>query len=344
MDLKIRSFSVLFLVAFLAMFFVLPLARVNGSTSGTTNTSNADPPLNPTAYAAFAGHYKYTAGGAAMRNQGYGNITLTWNGTLHKAYLVWAVINPVNSGLDGGVINGHSITGALQSDDASPCWGNGNLWVFATDVTSFVVNGTNHLTGFASGITDGSDPWAELAAPLDEGATLIVVSTGSAAQQVYLYTGTYTEPNAGNPLTSVFKHGAADSTTAQTTFVVSDGQEAGNYATWNGVVVDSNAFPGSDPHATPTVYSNGNLWDTKTYSVPVTLGATSETAQIGATEGDCLTWTAQVISIPTTAPLPTSTSSIPLVAHMQNRLAWAQANDNLCVARRIENWLSQMVH
>lgn len=328
------------MAAFLAMFMVLPLALANGSTTGTTNTSNPDPPLNPTAYAAFAGHYQYVAGGAAMRNQGYGNITLTWKGTLVKAYLVWAIINVENSGINTGKINGHSITGTLQSDDLSPCWGNGNIWVFATDVTSFVVNGTNHLTGFASGVTDGSDPWGgERAPPMTEGATLVVVSSGSAAQQVYIYTGTYTDPYAGNPLTSVFDHGAADSTTAQITFVIADGQESGNYAVWNGVEIDSNAFPGSDPHASPGTWSSGSLWDTRTYSVPVALGATSESAQIGA-YGDCITWAAQVISIPTKAPLPPPPGSTPLTMRMDERLAWAKVNNNLCLAQRIENWFS----
>jgi hypothetical protein len=172
-------------------------------------------------------------------------------------------------------------------------------------VTSLVVNGSNSLRGFASGVTTGEDPWgpSSYVEPLDEGATLVVISTGATPNQIYIYTGAYTEPSAGNPLTSVFNHGAADATNAQTTFIVSDGQLPGNYAEFNGVTIDSNAFPGSDPRTSTATWSYGNMWDTKTYPVSVTLGSTSESASIGASGGDCLTWAGQVISIPSTAPI-----------------------------------------
>jgi len=306
---KVRSFAALSLAAVLAISFVMPFTNVRADVPGATSTPHAipDPPLNSAAYYAASGNIQYVAAGAAMRNQGDGSITLTWTGSLVKAYLIWGVINTVSTGLGVGTINGHSITGALQGNDTSPCWGNGDIFSYAADVTSYVVNGANSLTGFASGLTTGEDPWdGNVVAPLAEGATLIVVSTGTTAQQVYIYTGTYT--SIGTPISTTFNHGAADATTAKTTFVVADGQLAGNLAGWNGPTIDTNAFPGSDPKLTATAWSYGNLWDTKTYSVPVTFGATSETATVTGTD-DCVTWAAQVISIPTTVTISSSTST-----------------------------------
>jgi len=310
---------------------VLPLsthatASVPGTASSNTPTV-PDPPLNPTALYAISGPYTYTAAGAAMRDQGFGTITVTWTGTLVAAYLIWGIIDnpgtpasvPSDPADSAGTFNGVGVTGTPQNYDVSPCWF-GNLYVFAAPVTSLVTNGANSLTGFASGDITGGDPWSVAqVAPLNEGASLVVISTSATLNQIYIYTGAYTEPFAGNPLTSVFNHGYADATTAQTTFIVADGQQGtsvsntlsgpvpmlvgtppslGNYAQYNGATVDGNALPGGDPRASAAPWSFGNLWDTKTYSVAETLGATSDTASIGANGGDCLTWAGQVISIP----------------------------------------------
>lgn len=240
-----------------------------------------------------------------MRNVGSGTITVSYSGTVVKAYMIWSIINPTNNpgdALGSAMINGHAVTGVFQSDDASPCWGNGNLWVFAADVTPYVTSGANTVSGFASGTTDGHDPQREVVAPLDEGASLVVISTGAASNQIYIYTGAFTEPASGNPLSSTFNHGAADFATATTTFIIADGQLPSNYAVWNGVKIDTNAFPGGDP--TSGSYTNPpTYYDTKTYSVPVTVGSTSQTAEIGAAGPDCITWTGQVIGIPSTVPI-----------------------------------------
>jgi hypothetical protein len=301
-----RKTTIISLAAALLLLAV-PFANAAATPQGVPSPSipvPPDPPLNATPYYAASGDLVYTAAGAAMRNQGFGTITVTWTGTLVKAFLIWDYINPTNVELNTGALNGNPITGDLQATDASPCWGNGNIYVYADDVTSIVNNGANSLTAFPSGLTTGEDPWGEFTtttAPLDEGATLIVISqTGSVAQQVYVYTGAYT--SVGTQLTSTFNHGAADATTATTTYIVADGQVPGNTAGWNGVTIDTNAFAGSDPKASSTPWSYGSLWDTKTYSVPVTLGSTSETATVTG-NGDCLTWSGQVIAIPTTVAI-----------------------------------------
>lgn len=293
-------------------------AAYTPSTAGTySGPTGSDVPLNPTALLAIGGDYSYVAAGTALRNTGSGVITVSYTGTVVAAYLIWGIMdNTQETGLASASINGNAITGTLQSSDYSPCWSPTYMYIFAADVTSYVVNGANTVSGFLSGITNGEDPWAAATPPLDDGASLVVVTTGAVSNNIYLYTGSYTEPAEGNPISSTFNHGAADATTATTTFIVADGQLSGNYAQYNGVTIDSNAFPGSDPKTSTATWSYGNLWDTKTYSVTETLGATSDSASIGTTSGDCLTWAGQVISIPSTAPVtpigvPTPTSGVP---------------------------------
>ena len=174
---------ILTLIAAILLLLMVPVGHVSAATGGTpvNTTTVPDPPLNPAALYAVSGNYLYTSAGAAMRDQGYGNITVTWTGTLVKAYLIWGFINPTTTGLTGGTFNGQAITGIFQSTDVSPCWGGGNLTVFAADVTSLVNNGDNHLTNFPSGYTNGADPWSEYLTPLDEGASLVVVYSPTTA-------------------------------------------------------------------------------------------------------------------------------------------------------------------
>src|SRR5271170_695595 len=295
---RISRFLTISLAAVLLLSWMMPAVSAATNEGGACSPSCSNPPdpaLSATALFAVSGNYAYTSAGAAMRDQGYGNISVSWTGTLVKAYLIWGYINPTTAGLTTGTFNGHTITGVFQSTDASPCWGGGNLTVFAADVTSLVNNGVNNLTNFPSGYTNGNDPWSEYATPLDEGASLVVVyaPTTAVTNQVYIYTGTYTETTGGS-LTSIFDHGATIATTATTTFIVADGQLYGNTASWNGVIIDSNAFPGSDPRVSTQAWSYGNLWDTKTYSVSESLGSTVDSASIAGSGGDCLTWAAQV--------------------------------------------------
>jgi len=310
------------LSSILAMLLLSPIlsASAAASTGGALPLSHSsisgspaisDPPLSPTPLYAISGDYSYQAAGAALRDQGYGTITVTYTGSLVKAYLIWTTLDdtlpgnptlPATAADADGSINGHAITGVSQGTDVSPCWPSSNIFAYAADVTPYVTSGANSLTGFASGDSSGGDPWSDsYVSPAAEGATLIVVTTGATSNDIYLYTGTQT--NFENPITSTFTYGAADATTATTTYIVGDGQFPGNYAVWNGVTIDSNAFPGSDPKASSATWSNGNLWDTKTYSVSVALGSTSATAQIGSGSGDCITWAGQVLSIPSIVPI-----------------------------------------
>jgi hypothetical protein len=197
----------------------------------------------------------------------------------------------------GAVINSNSINGTVVGHDANPCWGSvGDIWTIFADVTSLVVNGVNQITGIPSGRTDGANPWGGgTTTPLAEGASLIVVyNSGGPPREITIYTGVGT--TAGGGQTQTLNFSAALGTSAKTTYIVADGQLSGNYAYWNGTLIDSNAFPGSDPKVSTIPWSSGNLFDTKTYNVTVGVGGTSVTVRTGGSS-DCLTWIGQVISV-----------------------------------------------
>jgi PKD repeat protein len=247
--------------------------------------------------ARHTGNIDYVARGAAMRNQGYGTIFLTWTGTVVAAYLVWGFMGdtvPVY-----GTLNGVNILGTLHaSNPVHPCWSS-TIHTLVANVTAAVVNGANSLTGFPSGLTSGADPWATpQVLPLLQGATLVVIHESlGPVREVSLHLAANTIQGSGT-LTDTITHSPAQVTSARTTFVVSDGQLAGNRAYWNSGLVDPNAFPGSDPKVSPQLWTKGNLWDTRSYDLSVKVGAKAEMVGIETgRDGDCLTWHAQVLRV-----------------------------------------------
>lgn len=270
-------------------------------------------------YSVLTGPYAYVSGGAAMRDQGYGQIDLSWptvpapndrtpaigdgnTSNLVAAYLTWAIMdNAVPSA--NATLNGVNLTGTWTAyATPSPCWSPTYIYTFMADVTGIVVNGLNTLTNFPSGVTNGGDPWSEPSVtPMDEGATLIAIyATGnsSATNQVTVYTGAYTEYTGSTPIVAQLNYSATDSNVATTTYIVADGQLPNNAAVWNGQIIDSNAFPGAAPKQSPAAWTYGNLYDTKTYTVPVAVGSNNTVAEVDPlNSGDCLTWTGQVLSV-----------------------------------------------
>lgn len=244
-------------------------------------------------YARHTGEIDYVAAGAAMRNQGYGTITVNWTGSLVAAYLVWSLM--ADTAPTNGTMNGVRINGTVfDSTPNNPCW-RWTIFTLVSDVTAIVVNGVNHLSEFPSGITDGQDPWSmPVTSPLLEGASLIVIfhAVGSSRE----ITISLAANTVGSPENDVMAHAPAQSTSAVTTFIVADGQMTGNTAFWNSAMIDSNAFPGADPRNSTLHWSQGNLWDTRTYPVSVAIGSTMETPGISRF-GDCLTWTGQVLRV-----------------------------------------------
>ena len=70
-------------------------------------------------------------------------------------------------------INGNSVTGSTDGTSDSPCWDNGNIYTHSANVTPLVTgNGTYTLSGYATGVAGGGDPWSTTqVAPLMEGAS-----------------------------------------------------------------------------------------------------------------------------------------------------------------------------
>ncbi len=90
---------------------------------------------------------------------------------------------------------------------------------------------------------------------------------------------------------------ASSEPSATTTYVVADGQEAGNTATFDGTTQPGVSFPGADPQAVPD-YSSGNLWDTVTTDVSTLVNPGDTTAALAVTgNADCLVWVGQVLAV-----------------------------------------------
>jgi hypothetical protein len=282
-------------------------APTSAAISPAAHASSTSPPplynsqVEP--YAVLTGPYAYVAAGAALRDLGYGTVNLTWPGApsttnLVAAYMIWALMDdslpPAN-----GTLNGVNVTGTWTAyATPSPCWSPTYIYTFVADVTSVVKNGLNHLTGFPSGITSGEDPWeVSQTDPMAEGASLVAIYETEAGtlRQVTVYTGADTTTDTD--LQAQLNYSSTDAVNATTTYLVADGQYPDNVAVWNGSIIDSNAFPGSDPKATTTKWTDGNLSDTKTFNVTVPLGSNNTTAEVYSTASDCLTWIGQVVNV-----------------------------------------------
>jgi len=250
----------------------------------------------------------YVAAGVGMRNLGFGHISLSGipsGSTIVAAFLMWDVLdNTQQPGDAQGMFNGTSLTGTPLGSGLSPCWPEAtDNYAYEADVTSLVSgNASYSLTGFASGATDGSDPW-NVGSPVPEleGASLVVVYDNAASPMTHIDISGGATMTSGQGLTSIgvtlggFTVSAAPS--VQTTFIVADGQSsADGPATFDGVALNPGDFQGLDPMDVPS-YSQGDLWDTSTYDVSgdVTTGDTSATATIGTAQ-DCLVWVGQALS------------------------------------------------
>jgi YD repeat-containing protein len=249
-------------------------------------------------------HGGYVSAGVAMRNLGYGTATISGmpsGSNVRAAYLLWDVLDSSDaSGLSQGNFAGNSITGTAVSSGASPCWPAAtNNYSFIANVTGYVTgNGSYALSGFDSGVNNGEDPW-EVGSPSPEleGASLIVVYQNSSSPQtvVQLYAGS-AETSAATETQELDGFTASSSPSAQTTFIVADGQGAGSSGSFGGSTLVSN-FLGSAPQAVGN-YEYGNLWDNLTFDVSsdISAGQTSADAAIQGA-GDCLVYVGQAFSV-----------------------------------------------
>ncbi len=230
----------------------------------------------------------YVAHGVAMRNLGYGTITVNdvpAGAKVVKAYLVWSLMAPAKmTGFyyNKGKINGSSITGSLVATAKNPAWpvatyGSVPVWSYRADVTGKMKkggNGTYALTGFASGLKDGSDPYTITpVAPALDGATLIIIFSKSNYPNttIKLYNGAITvneneTPNVRQAVTGMNVRNLPG--LAQATFFGADGyslsktkpetrffEEPLDAVTWEGKSV---------PDGLGVIWPMGNTWDSVT--------------------------------------------------------------------------------
>jgi hypothetical protein len=252
----------------------------------------------------------YVASGVCMRNYGYGTINIAGvpaGSTVVQAFLYWEILDEEDTQY-GGTFEGVAITGTLIANPGNPCWlaeEEGYAWVYRADVTSLIkpgINGAYSLTGFPSGVTDGSDPWLFYTTPLLEGASLVIVYGNSMLPErtVQIYDGgvTFTYETVETNIGSFMAAGSNPK--AKTTYIVGDGQfnALPNNASWNGATIISDAFGGKDVIDSTGAYNLtfGRLWDTVTTDVAVLPSDTSAVADIIA-QSDCITWVAQVFQV-----------------------------------------------
>src|SRR5579863_2901518 len=170
---------------------------------------------------------QYGSGGVALRNRGTGGIHVSGVIAPAKvAYIYWSVL--VNA---AGVIPAMTsvtlqrlfplpapapmvLNGVLLKVGADPCWGSAGAAVFRAPVPIALANGNGlyqiTLNAGASGLTNGADPWVGAPVfPLFEGASLVIVGTGTGNVAIYDVPLAGTEWDMANPLNYVLTLPAA---------------------------------------------------------------------------------------------------------------------------------------
>jgi hypothetical protein len=309
-------------IAMVLMLIGTPQSAAQGPTTEcavggeiTSDCQPADDSVNAQSGAFFKKGYSttqkggYVAHGVGMRNTGYGIINVSdvpAGSTVSKAFLFWALMAPASmSGYsyNKGYLNGAAITGSLIGAGQNPCWGSYPIMSYRADVTGKVLkagNGVYHLWGFASGLTDGTDPWTGSAYPMLEGASLVILykNTSYPTTTFQIYNGATTSYGGEIHLNMPGINAVGLTGFAYTTFIGADGQSSNE----TGSKFFSNALPsvgwdGSDPNGAGFNYSLGNLWDTMTVDVHSMIDPPEPDFWF-TTQGspDCLTWVAQVVA------------------------------------------------
>jgi hypothetical protein len=248
----------------------------------------------------------YVASGVSLRNRGKGTIALGGipaGATVRAAYLYWNILgNAEAASFRRGVFKGAAITGTRVGSGPSPCWsGVTTGYAYRANVSRLVTgNGNYALSGFASGLTNGADPWVSSRPPLAEGASLVVVyQKPSYPLTKVVLSGGYEMVNGSATASTAIPFGFAASNPVgqvRTTFIGGDGQDLDEPAsTVNGAAVGAR-WDGLD-RPVPR-FSHGNLWDTTTLNVGAHVSPGQTSATVGVSGGpDCLTWVGQVLSI-----------------------------------------------
>ena len=272
---------------------------------------------------------QYGSGGVALRNRGAGAIHVSGVVAPTKgAYIYWSVL--INAA--GVTPPMRSVTlerifplpapvpvvlpGALLNIGADPCWGSAGAAVFRAPVPLAVANGNGvykvTLNAGASGLTTGDDPWSgPKVFPLFEGASLVIVGTGTGRVGIYDVPLAGTEFDLANPLNYVLNlPGAASGALTLWDNIGDDGQTG----------VSRNANPGTSLETTTinavaisggaaaldndsdwngsSGYPLPQLWDDTGHDITKATPAGTVALNVGfAANGDCLNAIANVVEV-----------------------------------------------
>ncbi len=143
----------------------------------------------------------YGTGGVALRNRKTGNIGISGVIQPVKAALMyWAAITKGPAPAADKAIQLQrlyptpasavvTLSGTSLGTGSSPCWPGNTITVFRASVPLSIATGNgsykvNILPG-AGGSTNGADPWVSAVLPLFEGASIVLVGSGSGTVAIY---------------------------------------------------------------------------------------------------------------------------------------------------------------
>ena len=138
----------------------------------------------------------FGTGAVGLRNRGEGGFNVSGvTLPIKSAFLYWAVIT------QGAPTAAHSnvylrktgswlnIAGSAIGSGASPCWAGDRTTVYRGVVPISLANGNGHYTILlrlgANADTSGASPWVSSTPPMVEGASLVIVGTGTATVSIY---------------------------------------------------------------------------------------------------------------------------------------------------------------
>jgi hypothetical protein len=265
-----------------------------------------------------------SAGVGGMRGVGSGTITVSGippEAVIKAAYLYWhGPTNSIDLNVNANVlVNGTAVSGTNIGFSSDNCWGYVNSQAYRADVTSLVTgNGSYALTGFGhSTETNGANT---------NGASLIIFyddGNPSNNRDVFILNGN--DSNISNPYdadgwTATITNLNYSVGTANLQMHVSDGQTFpddalvinGQTLVPAGLIFQGDSVPGPSP------FSNGNLWDIKTFDVTQFLshGLNTLTLTTGV-NSDCLSLVVAAYDLPAGAVSPSTTLHFPSGASTQ---------------------------
>jgi hypothetical protein len=152
--------------------------------------------------AAFTGA-QFASGGVGLRNRATGAIGISGVvPPVKAAFIYWAVITsgPAPTA-DKSILVQRlfptpastvtNVTGTIIGTGPQPCWAGDTITVLRASIPTSVATGNGlykiTLLSGASGSTSGGDPWLGTALPLMEGASIVIIGTGTSTQEVALY-------------------------------------------------------------------------------------------------------------------------------------------------------------